>query len=265
MKFFAFLAASLVISQCEGFLGSFKERAHPLLSEFAQAQTGILLNIGLDIPKDLTDKSSSRLYIQDLALELQTSSLLKDNVNLPGASGPNPTCSTGPLGIKVHEEGTFVSMKGAQTVHFEKACWEMLWLKDRPAGSLVCGFELPEDISRNDAVLHAGRVYINFPIFTIETLQTAQAKKIEYDTSFKKCTDLQDEEMEKMHSTNNPLMKAVHFRNAVGANEKASLMRTSAYENIPTSISNRSFTVRNSKISTKINSSPKITCYINIS
>lgn len=233
MKFSVFLLSALVILPSEGFLGPVREK-HPSLSEFAQAQTGILLNIGLDIPKD-KDATSSRLYIRDLALELQTAQFMDDHVGLPGASGPNPTCSTGPLTINVREEGKFVSMQGVQTVPFEKACWEMLWLKDRPAGSIVCGFELPEDVSRNGAILPAGGVYISFPIFTAETLEVARAKKIEYETNYKKHTDLQDQELKKMNSSKNPFMKLVHFRNAVDANQHASLMRTNVYDNIPTS------------------------------
>jgi hypothetical protein len=235
MKLFLFLVASLVARHCEAFLGYNKEKAHPMLSEFAQAQTGILLDIGLDIPQELKDNSSARLYIRNLLLELQTGQLLGDNVKLPGSSGPNPTCSTGPLGIKVHKEGTFISTKGTQTVHFEKACWEMLWVEGRPAGSIVCGFHLPDDVSRNGAVLNAGNVYVTFPVFTIDTLETARAKKLDYEITFKKYKDLQHESFEKMDSTHNPFKKAMHFRNAAAANEKASLMRTSAHDNIPTS------------------------------
>jgi len=236
MKFLVVIAAFLATRThpCEGFLGSYREQVHPLLSDFAEAQKGIQLNINLDIPKD-KDLVTSRLYVRDLALELQSVQLLEDHVGLPGASGPNPTCSTGPLSIKIHEQGKFVSMEGAQTVPFEKACWEMLWLKDRPAGSIVCGFDLPVDVSRNGATLPAGGVYISFPVFTVETLETAKAKKDKYETSFKKFTDLQQVELEKMQSTQNPFMKLSHFRNAVGANEQKSLIRTNVYENVPTS------------------------------
>ncbi len=229
-----FLAISIFIPYSEGFLGSFKESAHPMLAEFAQAQTGILLNVGLEIPKDLKDKSSSRLYIQDLSLELQAKHLLGNDVKLPGAGGPHPTCSTGPLGIKIHQQGKFVSMKGAQTVNFEKPCWEMLWLKDCPAGSIVCGFDLGDDVSRNDAVLHKGMVYVTFAVFTTETLEEARAKKAKYEETFNKYKDTQDAELEMMNSNTNPIMKAVHFRKAVAANEKASLMRTNLHDRIPT-------------------------------
>jgi len=234
MNILAFLPSFLLLSQCHAFLGSY--RAHPLLAEYAQAQTGIQLNIGLEIPKDLKDRASSRLYIQDFALELQTGQQLQEeHCRLPGATGPHPTCSTGPLGVRVHKEGHFVSMSGTQTVHFEKGCWEIVWTKDSPAGSLVCGFELSEDVSRNDAVLPAGGVYLSFPLFTSETLATAKEKKKSYSDNFKKYKDEQDEELKKMSLTHNPLKKVLHFRKAVGANERLSLMRTNAYDHVPTS------------------------------
>ena len=227
------LLASVLVTQCEGFIGGVLGKAHPLLSEFAQAQTGILFDVGLDIPKDLKDKMSSRLYIQGLTLELQTAQLLENHVALPGANGPYPTASTGPLSIETHSEGRFVSMSGTQTVKFDKGCWEMVWLKDRPAGSLVCGFELLEEVSRNDAALSAGGVYVSFPVFTKDTLEEFRAKKDAYESTFKKFTDEQADQLEKMNLTNNPLMKAVHFKNAIGANEKASMMRTNAYDKFP--------------------------------
>jgi len=180
------------------------------------------------------DRFSSRLSINGLTLELQTAQLAaKRGVSLPGCNGPNPNASTGPLSIKTISDGRFVSMDGMQTVQFDQGCWEMVWLKDQFAGSLVCGFQLAADVSRNGAVLPAGGVYVSFPVFTKESWQTVKERKEDYESSLKKHTVLQAEELQKMEGEKNPFMKAVHFRNAVGANEKASMMRTSRYDNIP--------------------------------
>ena len=128
-----------------------------------------------------------------------------------------------------------MSMSGTQTVQFEKGCWEIVWTKDSPAGSLVCGFELSEEVSRNDAVLPAGGVYFSFPLFTSETFAVAKEKKETYTDKFQTLKDVQDEELKKMSLTHNPLKKVLHFRKAVNANEKLSLMRTKAYDHVPTS------------------------------
>jgi|EP00979_Chaetoceros_neogracilis_P003192 hypothetical protein len=246
MKFFtasvliiiASIAISSHVAPCNAFIGGPASRfeANPNLSKFAEAHSGILLNIGLDIPKDIKSQmmSQSRLCVQDLTLELQTDQIVNEHVLLPGSNGPIPTSSTGPLSTKTHAEGRFVSMEGTQYVNFAKGCWEMVWLKDKPAGSIVCGFELAQEVSRNGAVLPAGGVYINFPIFTRETLGIAKEKKVEYDTRFRECKDLQVEELEKMELTSNFIKKAIHFRNACAANEKKSIMKTNIYDNVPT-------------------------------
>ena len=76
-------------------------------------------------------------------------------------------------------------------------------------------------------------INVSFPVFTKDTLEEFRAKKDAYESTFKKFTDEQADQLEKMNLTNNPLMKAVHFKNAIGANEKASMMRTNAYDKFP--------------------------------
>jgi len=233
-------STAIAIAPCNAFIGGPSSRfeGNPNLSKFAEAHSGILLNIGLDIPKDMKSKlmTQSRLCIQDLTLELQADQIVTEHVLLPGSNGPVPTSSTGPLSIKTHSNGKFVSMQGTQYVNFAKGCWEMIWLKNKPAGSIVCGFELTQEASRNGAVLPPGNVYINFPIFTRETLKIFKAKKEKYGIELRKWTDLQAGELEKLEMTENLLKKAMHFRNACAANEKVSTMRrANLYDNVPIS------------------------------
>ena len=109
----------------------------------------------------------------------------------------------------------------------------MTWMVGKPAGSILCAFELAQDVSRNDAVLKAGRLYMSFPVFTKEGLEEMRLRKSRYEVTFKKHTDSQKEELEKVNEAPNLLMKALHFQRAVAANERASIMRTNAYDNIP--------------------------------
>jgi hypothetical protein len=236
-----FVATLIMIAfKCDAFLGPAVHRGkvHPLLNEFSEAYDKIQFHIGLDIPHDVNRRleTQSRLYIDDLCLEFRNSPVVTgDLVKLPGCNGPNPASSTGPLATQIRSHGRFISMSGMQEVHFDKGCWEMVWLENKPAGSVVCGFDIARDVARNGAKLPSGHIYLSFPVFTRETLHTAKAKKLKHETLFLKYSNLQMEELEKMKMTRNLIKKAVHFRNAVGANEKASIMRTNAYENVPTS------------------------------
>jgi hypothetical protein len=232
----------MITYKCDAFLGSaiHRGKVHPLLNEFSEAYDKVQFQIGVDIPHDVNSRmeSQSRLYIDNICLEFRNLPVLvsgADVVKLPGCNGPNPASSTGPLATHMHSHGKFISMNGMQEVLFDKGCWEMVWLENKPAGSIVCGFDIAQDVTRNGAKLPSGHVYLSFPVFTRETLDVAQAKKLKHETLFLKYSALQTEELEKMAMTKNVIKKAIHFRNAVGANEKASLMRTNAYKNVPTS------------------------------
>mmetsp|Transcript_7605 Transcript_7605/g.8765 ORF Transcript_7605/g.8765 Transcript_7605/m.8765 type:complete len:298 (+) Transcript_7605:107-1000(+) len=210
----------------------------PFLDDFAKAQEGVKLHVDLDIPEHVAAKkraSSSRLFINNLTIELK-GGLGDDRSKTPlpdKYKGPAPITRTGPLDLETHSHGTFVSVKGTQTVKLEHGCWEMTWIMGRPSGSILCAFELAEDVTRNDAKLHAGRLYMSFPVFTEQGLEEMRLKKSNYELTYKKHSDKQQEELEKVNVTSNLFMKAVHFRRAVAANEKASLMRTNAYDHIP--------------------------------
>lgn len=233
------ITVGLISCICDAFLGSSVHhgRVHPSLTEFSEAYDGIGFNLGLDIPHDITSRldTQSRLSIHGISVQLQNLPAESSSiVMLPGCNGPNPRLSTGPLSTCVQSHGKFISMNGMQQVQLDSGCWEMVWLENKPAGSVVLGFDIAHDATRNGAKLPSGHIFLSFPVFTQETLDIAKAKKLRHETSFLKYSTLQDEELGKMRMTKNLFQKAIHFRNAVSANEKASLMRTNAYQNVPT-------------------------------
>lgn len=232
-----FAAIAMVnLPDCKGFLVSKPDLyASPIIPDFiSKVNEGILLNIGFDIPRNIKDKTSPRLYIKGLSIMLKNMQAKANHSHLPQKTVGAPITRTGPLNVETQADGHFVSMNGTQNVEFEHGCWEMLWQVGKPAGSIICSFDLAKDVSRNDAVLQAGNVYMTFPVFSREGLSDLRARKANYETEIKKHTDLQAEELKKTSETKNLLMKAVHFRRAVAANEKVSLMRTNFYDKIPT-------------------------------
>jgi hypothetical protein len=113
---------------------------------------------------------------------------------------------------------------GSQLVKTMKGCWEVCWKRDATAGSLVCGFEVSEDYKRNDAVLPMGRIYLSFPVWTEDGLTFARGEKQRIAERGTESLAEKQEEMRKMKETNNPLMKALYYRNACAAAEKYSLL-----------------------------------------
>ncbi len=205
---------------------------HPNLPDLAKAQTGILLNIGLEV-KD--PNSLSQLYIDGMTIELDCTAPPKEKkfVSLPGISGKNPELSTGPLHLEMKSEGRFISIHGTETMKVEKEAWEMVWIADRPAGSIICGFHLPTPLKRNDAVLPSGLLFLNFRVFTPKGLHLLQNEKMMYERKMAEYLQRQKDALEKMNSTDNPIEKAFHFREAAAANEMISVTYTERFEVVP--------------------------------
>lgn len=228
---------TLLASSTTAFLFS-QDAGHPLLAKFANAQKGTTLNIDIDIlPQDT--QSPSRMYITNMEVELKTLPSLhtdgdyRNSVHLPIANGSSPRLSSGPLMLNVDTPGTFVSMAGTKQVPFVDGCWEMTWIADRPSGFIVCGFRLEEEVRRNDAVISPGVVYMNIPIWTRDSLMTARDERLKVEKVFSRFLNEQNEELEKLNSSNNPFKKVVHFQKASVANEKLSYINTRKYQYIP--------------------------------
>ena len=219
------------IHQSQSYIFS-RNDVNPNLADLASAQTGTRLNIGLQV---MNPKSLSQLYIDGMAFELQCHLPPQDRpiISLPGATGQQPELSTGPLHLSQKGEGKFVSIDGTQRVQIEQEAWEMIWVANRPTGSIICGFHLQNPAIRNDAVLPSGKIFLNFRVWTSEGLHTARNEKMNYERRMAKHMQEQKDALDKLNSTDNPIMKAMHFRNAAAANEMISVMSTSNYETIP--------------------------------
>lgn len=226
------LALATIVSTSDAFLGIPPPRSpagNPHLLEYAMAQTGILLNVVLNIPENMhsNDATSSRLIIDGLKIELTSDAVFAGDTPLKlkldssrtieaAAAGTNsglPT-SSGPLGIKTHSDGQFISMKGQEQVSFENCCWEMNWMDDSLLGDIVVGFYLATDAVRNDAVLPSGHVYLKFPIFTKHSLGIFQTKQKKYNDALNDYYRVQFDSLEQMKKTKSLLKKLVYFKDS---------------------------------------------------
>jgi hypothetical protein len=205
----------------------------PNLSQFAQAQIGTLLNVRLDVGVE----QQARMSITGLVLELKEEIVSDEEklVALPGADGPNARASTGAMTLLVREEAYFIGMNGKQNVPLEHCCWEMVWREGAPSGVIVCGFNVPTEVRRNEASLPAGRLYLSFPVWTKAGLVDAQHHKLDVVNRARKHMKDKEDELVKMESTNNPFKKAFHFRNAAEATERYQMqnMERSGVEQVP--------------------------------
>lgn len=227
---FAF-AASTVNGFAAYLLKSFQpETANPSLESLAKAPTGTLFDLRLDIGNDV-----SRMGLQGLELEL-TQEPLSDkraHPSLPGVDGPNSSVSAGAKKIDIKKDASFVSMSGHQNVPLRNGCWEMVWRDNAPAGVIVCAFDLQETVKRNDASLEKGRVYMSFPVWTREGLDEQQEYRRKIEAKARLFQSAKKEAYKAMDATSNPIMKALHFREAAEASEKLSYVPTNSITEIP--------------------------------
>lgn len=240
----AFASCSSVSGFNLGTFGMPKMTQNPSLLKFTDDQSGTLLNIRMDIgatvieetrPTNKGDVSpASRFAITGLELQLQENDAdAYPHPKMPGVDGPHPELSSGARALNLLQFGSFISMNGLEQVELENGCWEMVWRKGAPAGSLICGFDLLHEAKRNDASLTSGKVYVTFPIWTEEGLAEAQDLKKQKEELHQKHLDEKDLQLEMMQETSNVLMKALHYRNAAAAAEKLWMTDFKSFKMIP--------------------------------
>jgi hypothetical protein len=202
----------------------------PELRQITDKQIDAKFNILLNIGKE----DETHLAIQGMVLELHREPA--DDVKrvlLPGSDGPHSQISSGPRRLDVLSEGTYVDLAGTQHVHAFSPCWEMVWIKDKPAGSLICGFEIPQEYKRNAAILPKGDLYFSFSVWTQAGLLFGQAEKRRLEEEHAQVLAERDEHLMKCDMTSNPIMKAVHIRNAFAATDKLNFFPDRDLESIP--------------------------------
>jgi hypothetical protein len=106
-------------------------------------------------------------------------------------------------------------------------------VKGKPAGTLVCGFEVPQDYMRNEATLRKGRLFLSFPIWTASGLKTGQAEKRKVEARCEHLLEQHEEALYQADLTDNPIMKAFHLQSADAAAERYDLQPHETLELIP--------------------------------
>lgn len=217
-----------LVSTASGFL--FEPTVKAGLKAIADAIPTQKVAINLDIGQE---GAETRLAITGMMIDLHTDEANYDHVAMPGKNGPHPKLSSGIRKLDLIKEGQFINLGGSQLVKAVKGCWELVWKKDSPAGAFLCGFEIPEEYKRNDASLPSGRIYLSFPVWTKETLAHAREQKKQILEAAAEALKEKDEELKKYQEHPNPLMKALHYRNAYAAAEKYWLQPVKAMEMVP--------------------------------
>lgn len=225
---YLYLTLILASSPAAGFL--FEPSVKVGLKAIADAQPTQKVAINLDIGQE---GAESRLAITGMKIDLHNDHADYEHVAMPGKNGPHPNLSSDVRKLSLVKEGEFISLTGTKMVKAIKGCWELVWKKDVPAGALVCGFEIPEEYQRNDATLPPGRIYLSFPIWTKDSLAHAREQKKRILEQAAEALKEKDEELEKYQANPNPLMKALHYRNAYLAAERYWLQPVKAMQQVP--------------------------------
>jgi hypothetical protein len=173
-------------------------------------------NTQLNIQLHVGDEESGFLTVQDMIIQLggRYNENEEERVKLPGNNGRNSKCTSGGHRLNILSRGTYVNMKGLQHIDCEKGCWEMCWARGMPAGTVVFAFDIPRSYSRNKAILPGGDMWLSFPVWTMEGLKYGQAEKKKVLDKMEMYTRKWNEELDKYELTDNPIMKAIHERNA---------------------------------------------------
>lgn len=239
IQFVSIAVAAIIASPCDGFL-SFINQAHPALTKYVEAQEHTKVKIDFDIGEEVSIKkgkpvvTGNRLGIDGLLIELHGNEDAKyKHPKLPGANGPNPQLSTGAKSLEVLKQGKFIDLKGSHSVSLEAGVWEIIWRKDAKAGALICGLDAPDEIKRNDASIPKGRVYMTFPVWSQETLSDLRGRKEKAEEKASEALDRLKDANIKMEGETNPLMKALHFRNAMKAHEDIEYSGHNSYQSMP--------------------------------
>ncbi len=164
--------------------------------------------------------TGNRLGIDNLLLQLHGKEIASpQHAKLPGADGPNPQLSSGPKSLEVVNQGSYVDLTGMRSIKLEDGAWEMIWRNNARAGALIVAFNLAEEVKRNDAEIPKGRFYLTFPLWTSDSLNELRERKAKAEERATDAIERHEKEVRLMQETNNPLMKAMHFRNACKAHE----------------------------------------------
>lgn len=237
-RFITILLLVLSASRSKAFL-TFLNQAEPAVKTIGNDIKGSKILIRLDIGKiastganGVPRMTGNRLGIDGLTVELKNDKGDKLS-KMPGSDGPNPQLSSGSKSLEVVEEGKFVDFSGTRHATLSNGAWELVWRKGANAGALICGFDVPVAIERNDAKIPEGRLYVTFPVWNDSTLKDLRERKQVAEEKAVKAADRLKEHSEKMETTNNLIEKALHFREACKAAEEIDYSGYRSYRSMP--------------------------------
>uniref|UniRef100_A0A6U3DFG1 Uncharacterized protein n=1 Tax=Entomoneis paludosa TaxID=265537 RepID=A0A6U3DFG1_9STRA len=150
---------------------------------------------------------------------------------MPIANGPNPHLSSGTKKLDIVKNGSLIDLSGMKKIPFQDGSWEMAWKEGAHNGMVVCAFDLPETVSRNDNSLPPCRMYVEFPIWTKEGLMEDQAYKLVLDERRQANEDEKNQALLQYRQESNPFLKLKHYHAALQAVERNSL--TPNYNHVP--------------------------------
>mmetsp|Transcript_18972 Transcript_18972/g.44449 ORF Transcript_18972/g.44449 Transcript_18972/m.44449 type:complete len:296 (-) Transcript_18972:171-1058(-) len=237
-RFITILLLVLSVSRSKAFL-TFLNQAEPAVKTIGNDIKGSKILIRLDIGKiastganGVPRMTGNRLGIDGLTVELKNDK--GDKLpKMPGSDGPNPQLSSGSKSLEVVEEGKFVDFSGTRRATLSNGAWELVWRKGANAGALICGFDVPVAIERNDAKIPEGRLYVTFPVWNDSTLKDLRERKQVAEEKAVMAADRLKEHSEKMEATNNLIQKALHFREACKAAEEIDYSGYRSYRSMP--------------------------------
>jgi len=112
--------------------------------------------------------------------------------------------------------------------------WEICWIKDKPAGTLVCAIDIDRTHQRNSAVLHSGCIYMSFPIWSQQGLEhVGLPTKHQLYVRMEDCMQQYDDAMMQWERTSNPILKAMHWHHAEQAMFEYDHLDHRMWESIP--------------------------------
>jgi len=193
----------------------------PGLDELAEKQKNVQLQLNLDIGMS----NENAFTIRDMVLELQKSQEEEEEEEamLPGANGWCKNISSQRRSMKLRQPGNYINMKGQQHIHLLRPSWELIWPKETPSGSLVMGFELPQDYSRNEhsTTFTSGNICIRFQVWSKSTLAYGQAERYRLVEENDRLHQEKEEALDLFNECRfNPIQKVLYLRHALTIDEK---------------------------------------------
>ena len=226
----------LLFSLCsvgvEGFLQLM--RKNPIVKTISESQIGTLLDIRLDVGTKSRDGSKMSINGMLLKLSEELSKSKKEEKHASPLPLPTNDGKNGRImrSLQVVKEGQFIDMTGLKKVQVENGSWEIV-REEGPTGSLICGFDIPEGVTRNAASLPKGKVFLSFPMWTADVLSDLQQRKADVARLAKEAIDDKTEALRKFQQTVNPLKKMWYYREAAAAAERYQMTGVNTYNHIP--------------------------------